>query len=186
MLPIDELNTLEAGIAITMEDPEMNVETKKKVIKDDIEDFLLMCYLLGAEKTEENFKSRNKVYKRDDDKILKALTQEFAGKTIYQEIDEYVESQDVSGVDRVADTGMTRMYSTGAYDAGEQFGGGFKRWRTMMDDRVRETHVFLEGVKVPFERRFYTFDGDSALYPGGFSLASNNVNCRCEIDILPE
>ena len=188
LLPIDELNTLEAGIVLTMTDPNLSKESKKELIKSDIEDFLLLCYLMGAERTETNFREKKPetVYKRDDDKILQAMTQEFNGKTVIQEIDEYVESEDIPSINRVADTGMTRLYSTGAYDAGEQFGGGFKRWRTMMDDRVRETHVFLEGVKVPFESRFYTFDGDSALYPGGFYKAENNVACRCEIDIMPE
>ena len=186
MLPVDELNTLQAGITITMEDPEMNVETKKRVIKDDIEDFLILVYLMGAEETEKNFRSRNVTYRRDDDKLFDALYKEFAGKTIPQEIDGYVDEGDIDSIKMVADTNMTRMYSTGAYDAGEQFGGGMKRWKTMMDDRVRTTHEFLEGVKVPFEKRFYTFDGDSALYPGGFSNAANNVNCRCEIVITPD
>ena len=186
MLPIDELNVLEAGIALTMQDPEMNKETKKKLIKDDIEDFLILAYLMGTERTENNFKSRKIEYKRDDDKLYDALYKEFKGKTILKEIDGYVEADDIPSLNMVADTNMTRMFSAGAYDAGEQFGGGMKKWVTMEDDRVRATHEFIQGVKVPFDRRFYTFDGDSARYPGDFSNPANNVNCRCLIDILPE
>ena len=183
MLPIDELNVLKASIQITMEDETLPKETKKRIIRDDVEDFFLMAYMMGVEKTEETFK---KEYVRDTDKLFNAMYKEFDGKNFIEEIDEYVESLDIPAVEMVADTGMTRMYSAGAFDAGEQFGGKFKRWKTMEDDRVRQTHDFINGVKVPFESRFYTFDGDSALYPGDFYLAKNNCNCRCEIDILPE
>ena len=188
LLPIDELNTLEAGIVLTMTDPNLSKESKKELIKSDIEDFLLLCYLMGAERTEYNFQKKKPdiVYKRDDDKLYDALYKEFKGKTVVQEIDEYVEKGDIPSINRVADTGMTRLYSTGAYDAGEQFGGGVKVWQTMQDDRVRETHEFLQSVKVRSNERFYTFDGDSARFPGDFTNPANNVNCRCMIDYLPE
>jgi hypothetical protein len=51
----------------------------------------------------------------------------------------------------------------------------------MDDDRVRDTHMFLEGVEVPMGERFYTFDGDSAMIPGDFALPENNINCRCTL-----
>lgn len=56
---------------------------------------------------------------------------------------------------------------------------GEKTWITMRDDRVRDTHEYLENQTVPIEEKFYTFDGDSAYAPGGFSTAGNNSNCRC-------
>ena len=60
----------------------------------------------------------------------------------------------------------------------------YKQWRTMLDDRVRETHDFLEGATVPVDARFYTNDGDSARFPGDFMLVENNANCRCLIRLL--
>lgn len=59
-----------------------------------------------------------------------------------------------------------------------------KQWRTMEDERVRDTHTYLDGVKTAADERFYTYDGDSARFPGDFSTAQNNVNCRCWIDIV--
>lgn len=56
---------------------------------------------------------------------------------------------------------------------------GTKTWATMRDDRVRDTHEYLEGQTVSIDEKFYTFDGDSAYAPGGFSTAENNANCRC-------
>lgn len=58
----------------------------------------------------------------------------------------------------------------------------FATWATMRDDRVRETHDYLEGMTQLFGRRFYSFDGDSARFPGDFSLPDNNVNCRCHLN----
>lgn len=54
-----------------------------------------------------------------------------------------------------------------------------KTWQTMRDDKVRDTHDYLENRTIPFNERFFTYDGDSAQYPHGFSKAENNVNCRC-------
>lgn len=54
-----------------------------------------------------------------------------------------------------------------------------KTWQTQKDERVRDTHRFLQGVTIPTDQRFWTIDGDSALTPGGFLTAQNNVNCRC-------
>jgi hypothetical protein len=54
----------------------------------------------------------------------------------------------------------------------------------MLDDRVRETHDYLEGVRVGIDDLFYTFDGDAAYAPGGFGDPSNNVNCRCYLTLV--
>jgi uncharacterized protein with gpF-like domain len=59
----------------------------------------------------------------------------------------------------------------------------YKTWVTMRDDRVRETHDYLEGMKIPINEPFVTYDMDEAMYPGGFSLPENNVNCRCTLKI---
>lgn len=183
MLPIDELNTLEAGIRVTMEDPDMPVETKKKMIKEDVLDFLLLAYLMGKEQTEESF---NRSAKMDDDKLSRNLYQKFDGKDFTEEIDEHVEANDVAKINVVADTNMTRMYNAGAYDTAESFGGGVKEWVTMEDDRVRATHEYINRVRVPLKEKFYTFDGDSALYPGAFSDPANNCGCRCQIVVHPD
>ncbi len=87
---------------------------------------------------------------------------------------------------RLIDTESHRDYNTGVYDAAKASGlsGLRKQWLTMMDDRVRDTHSYLEGMIVGIDDRFYTYDGDSAMYPGGFALPQNNVNCRCGIGLI--
>jgi hypothetical protein len=51
----------------------------------------------------------------------------------------------------------------------------------MLDNRVREEHQYLEGQTIDIDDEFYTYDGDHASAPGLFTLAQNNVNCRCEL-----
>ena len=57
-----------------------------------------------------------------------------------------------------------------------------KVWATMEDERVRETHNFLDGVSVPLGTLFVAIDGDSARYPGDFTKAENNCSCRCWLE----
>ena len=51
----------------------------------------------------------------------------------------------------------------------------------MADEKVRDTHQYLELMTVDIDEDFYTYDGDHASAPGMFELAQNNVNCRCEL-----
>ena len=54
-----------------------------------------------------------------------------------------------------------------------------KTWGTMLDDRVRDTHEYLEGVTIPIEAEFYSFRGGSTLYPGQWGIPEEDCNCRC-------
>ncbi len=79
-----------------------------------------------------------------------------------------------------------RLYNTGAYETAKELESSegvtiMKKWHTMKDDKVRDTHIYLEGDRVPLDEKFYTWDGDSALYPGGFSKPENCIGCRCTI-----
>lgn len=78
------------------------------------------------------------------------------------------------------------MEETGAYDRAVSYSEEtglvpHKVWQTMRDDRVRDTHQYIEGVEVPIDAWFYTYDSDMARFPGDFELPENNCNCRCEI-----
>ena len=115
---------------------------------------------------------------------LDTVNLEIAGKTFRDRVMDATTAEEVL---RVIDTEATRDYNAGAYNAAKASGvsGLRKRWYTMRDDRVRDTHDYLEGMEVGLDDAFYTYDGDSAMYPGGFSLPENNVNCRCSVAIVP-
>ena len=84
-----------------------------------------------------------------------------------------------SAILRVLETEGHRIYNEGGYDRAGDCGAKYKQWQTMADDKVRDSHAYISGEKIPINDLFYTYDGDSALTPGGFDLAENNANCRC-------
>ena len=114
---------------------------------------------------------------------LQTVNMEIAGKTFR---DRVMDENTAEEIIRLIDTEAVRDYNTGAYNAAKASGipNLRKRWYTMNDDRVRDTHQYLEGMVVGIDDKFYTFDGDSALYPGGFDDPKNNVNCRCSVGIV--
>lgn len=116
----------------------------------------------------------------------KAVNLDIKGETWRDRIYEQLDADSIDGILRIIDTEAHRDYNTGVSDAGEESGvsGIKKQWLTMLDEKVRDTHSYLEGVVVNLEDKFYTFDGDSARFPGDFSLPENNVNCRCGIALL--
>lgn len=82
---------------------------------------------------------------------------------------------------RIAETESHRIANKAALDTAKYAGATKKTWATMLDDRVRESHDYLEGMTVDIDEDFFTFDGDHAPAPGLFETAENNVNCRCEL-----
>ena len=145
----------------------------------------------------------NRPVRIDVDDMEKSVFKDIAGKDWEQRVSEYYDSDSgtVDDVIRVVDTDMNRVYNDSVLDVGEKANAGrvewsnedlpapdtkdrvMKTWQTMLDNRVRDTHEYLEGMTVPVGRRFYTYDGDSARYPGDFSNPANSINCRCRISL---
>lgn len=107
-----------------------------------------------------------------------ALNKKYDGLTFSDRVQAYAEMGNKSDIIRVVETDGNRIYQSGG-NIGAKGIAKTKTWRTMQDDRVRDTHDYLDGVTVPYDERFYTYDGDSARFPEDFALPSNNVNCRC-------
>ena len=115
----------------------------------------------------------------------KAVNLEIDGKTFRDRVREQIGLMSLPGLTRIIETEAHRDYNTGVQEAGQRSGVPVrKQWNTMLDGRVRDTHDYLEGAIVGIEDRFYTYDGDSALAPCGFSLPENNINCRCWITLV--
>ena len=145
----------------------------------------------------------NRPVRIDVDDMEKSVFRDIAGKDWEQRVSEYYDSDSgtVDDVIRVVDTDMNRVYNDSVLDVGEKANAGrvewsnedlpapdtkdrvMKTWVTMADDRVRDTHDYLEGMTVPVDGRFWTFDSDYARYPGDFQLPQNNINCRCRISL---
>lgn len=135
-------------------------------------------------------KAVNDQIKSENDQIEIAPAENFAANLsdISAQISKTAQSL-VYDLSRLAETEAHRVLNEAILDSALDYAEKnpektvMKTWATMLDDRVRETHDYLEGVTVPADARFYTFDGDSAMAPGGFGKAENNCNCRCVLRI---
>ena len=71
----------------------------------------------------------------------------------------------------------------GLYDALDE-GYTHKTWVTMQDNRVRDTHMEVDGTTIPIDEAFQV-GGSELLFPGDDSLgadASELANCRCTVE----
>lgn len=195
--PFDSLNTLRTELDA---DYAAGIEERKRKRQeriDEILEMLIMAYMYGnesanfmlyGETSEEQTATERPVPIRIED-MDEAVFREVAGKNWEQRVTEYINSETgtVDDIIRVVDTDMNRVYNDSILNVAErehQPGKPImKTWETMQDDRVRDTHEYLQSMTVPYDRRFYTYDGDSARYPGDFADPANNVNCRCRIKI---
>ena len=174
---LDELNVITLEIYYSA-----NPKAKVKDVVDDIFDLLVDAYLLGNDHASEMMESMTVI---DIDLMEAAIYRKIDGVDFTERAAKHVQEGDVTALQTLTESEYHRVYEEGVADGVEQFAGEhpgvtvLKTWRTVGDDRVRDTHEDLEGTTVPMGERFYTFDGDSALWPGGFSNAENNVNCRC-------
>lgn len=180
ILPFDELNRLDLQIRERFGDEQLPPsKADEEDIIDMLLDLFLLAYAMGNSVTNDNLSSN---YTPPVDEVMKVVDAKVAGKTWRERVEDYFANggtgEDIS---RIADTEMHRIANTAALNTAKQSGATSKTWVTMLDDRVRETHDYLEGMTVGIDEDFYTYDGDHASAPGLFELAENNVNCRCEL-----
>ena len=186
ILPIDEINALEDRLKVHFND-EGKIKSKQDAedILDEMLDIYLLSYTNGATATNSELGTAEMP---SVEAVDAAVNKPIAGKTWRDRVMEYYESGGtLYDIVRIAETDATRIYNQGAVDAVRANGAEDsvqKRWRTMEDDRVRDTHSYLQGMVVPFGSEFWTWDGDHAEYPGGFILPQNNINCRCVVEVI--
>ena len=188
ILPMDEINALEEKLKPHFEDDgKGRIKSRQDAedIIDELLDLFLLSYANGATATNSELGT---AVMPSVDAVDAAVYAPVAGETWRDRVMGYFDSGGTLYViRRIAETDATRIYNQGAVDAvvaNNATASTVKRWRTMGDERVRDTHDYLEGMEVPFTSRFYTYDGDSADYPGGFSLPENNINCRCIVEVI--
>ena len=200
MLQFDEINRLAEEIyARTASLP---AEKRKEEICDEIEDLLIIAYAFGQERVYEEAGIPNdqevrkpggrrgeqvpEIPQSSSEDVYRAIYKPVAGETFEERIERRIEENtlDLPALQRIVETEYHRVEETGAYDTAFIVANATKRkpyksWRTMLDERVRSTHVYLEGTEVPIDDLFFTYDNDCAMFPGDFSDPDNNINCRC-------
>ena len=188
ILPIDEINALADRIKVYFEDDgkgRIKSRQDADAIIDEMFDLFMLSYVYGANATNAELGTDAMP---SSDAADSAVYKPVAGETWRDRVNGYYESGgSLSDIVRIAETDATRIYNQGALDAVEANGAQgrtIKRWQTMMDDRVRDTHSYLEGMEVPYNEDFYSFDGDHAPAPGMFQMPQNNINCRCVVEVI--
>lgn len=152
-------------------------------LEDTIFDYLLYCMTFGMGYANEQLKSNKKI---SVDKVEEIIDKKVAGENWRDRLHRYYSEDDFRTFPNLLDTEGRRVFNETAFETAKINGATFKTWQTMEDIRVRDTHDFLQGVTIPIMDRFYTFDGDNALTPFGFSKAENNCNCRCYLEFKKE
>ena len=109
----------------------------------------------------------------------KSINRKIEGKDYKQRIREYMADGTPADIARVIGTDAHRIYNDAMYDQAVRNGATKKTWRTMQDPRVRDSHQYLDGVTVPIDAEFYTYNGNHTMYPSQFGIAEEDVNCRC-------
>ena len=179
ILPFDELNAFAQNLPTHFEDGKIKSKEDEEDIIDELLDLFLLAYALGNSVTNDNLSSN---YRPSVDEVMRVVDERVADKTWRERVEEYFSSGGTEAdIVRIADTESHRIANTAALTTAKEAGAKTKTWVTMMDDKVRDTHSPLEGVSAPINGEFITWDGDRAQAPGLFSMASNNVNCRCEL-----
>ena len=167
-LPFDEITNL-AKERLSLEYVE---QAEAEEIEDTLLGLLIFAFVMGYGDTTSDI----------SDKALETVNKEIDGETWKTRLREHIANEDIQGIYRLAETEIHRDYVSGTLDRAIDDGYKTKTWRTARDDRVRDTHDYLENMTVGIDDYFYTFDGDGAQAPSGFALAENNCNCRCYLD----
>lgn len=180
VLPFDELNSFADRVRERYgKDPLPKSKVEEEDVIDELLDLFLLSYAMGNSITNGNLSSN---WEPTLDEMSDTVNAKVAGKTWRERVKEYFnDGGTIDDIVRIAETEAHRIANTAALETARQGGATRKTWATMLDDRVRETHDYLEGVTVGIDDDFITFDGDKASAPGLFSLAQNNINCRCEL-----
>lgn len=194
LMPFDELNTLKEEITDVMALPVAERKEYEDFFYDEILDLLIMSYVFGNEAANDMLSlSDDDAIEIERNKLTESVDKKIAGKNWKERFREYFENEDATAEDimRVAETDSHRIYNEAIYAVGEAADSGaagekakgvvMKTWETMLDDRVREQHQYLEHTTIPFDSYFYTYDGQPTLAPGMFGVPQLDIGCRCRL-----
>lgn len=146
----------------------------KTEIEDSLLDLLIMAYVFGKEDVEESLKTK---IDTDVDKMEKSVSKKIKGETWKDRIEK---SETLEEIKRIFVTESHRVFCDGQWDSADGI-ATHKTWVTMQDEKVRDSHWYLDGLTVKIDEYFYTLNGDRAKHPGEFGVASEDINCRCRL-----
>lgn len=184
VLPFDELNRFNEDLRKRYGTEKLKVDDLDEIL-DEMLDLFLLAFAQGNMVTQENlaYLAQNKEFPKPTiNEVMEVVSAKVAGKTWEERTKDYfANGGSVDDIVRIAETETHRIANTSALSTAKKIGAKSKTWSTMLDDRVRDTHDYLESMTVGIDEDFVTYDGDSASAPGLFQLPQNNISCRCEL-----
>ena len=183
ILPFDELNNFTLKLRGMFPEgklpPREEAKEEEEDIIDEMLDLFLLAYAMGNNVTNANLSSE---WTPSLDEAMEVVDERISGKTWRERVEDYfANGGSVDDLIRIAETETHRDANESALNTAKRAGAKTKTWITMADEKVRDTHQYLELMTVGIDEDFYTYDEDHAPAPGMFLLPNNNVNCRCEL-----
>ena len=179
----DELDAFVSGFRTREFNPKEMTKREEDDIIDELLDLYLLAYYEGSQDAARELLIDVEPSVRDAGEII---NKPIDGKTYKERVREYLNGEmgettgtPAEAIARVADTDSVRIYNEAKLTVAKGNGAKTKTWHTMEDNKVRDTHVVLDGVTAPIDGYFYTYTGERAQAPGQFGSASEDVNCRC-------
>ncbi|MCI6998031.1 MAG: phage head morphogenesis protein [Eubacterium sp.] len=122
-------------------------------------------------------------------KVVAEISRGFATGKSYQDMAKELSNKMISPFSpsynqalRIARTEGARVNNATAFEAmkkAKKFGLDIvKQWDSTLDNRTRPHHRRLDGQIKEIEE-YFEVGGNRALYPCGFGIASEDINCRC-------
>ena len=180
ILLFDEINAFKTHLQALKSPDRESKPSRSMDLSDEVLDLLIMAYIFGTNDANEMLGGSEEPTM---DEMMSAIEKKTDGKDFRERISEHIEDGGVELIATVADTESIRVYNEAVLNTGIKLGAKEKTWHTMEDEKVRDTHSPLDGITVPIDAYFYTWDGDKAKNPCGFEKASNNCNCRCVLTV---
>ena len=173
LLPFDAINRLERELPIYFENGKIRSKVDLDDIIEEMAELFMLSYLHGKDTVDPNYKPTLRT-------IIETVDDDVAGQTWRERMREHYENGGtIEDVVRIIETEAHRDANTAAYEAAKKAGCKTKTWHTMQDDKVRDTHVYLDGVTIPIDAEFYSFRGGSTMFPGQWGIPEEDINCRC-------
>lgn len=81
----------------------------------------------------------------------------------------------------IAQNEVARASNFASVEGYRQVGIKQKAWQATDDDKVRDSHLEMDGQVVDIDEEFTSGDGNHAPYPCEFGIAEEDINCRCGV-----
>ena len=181
----DELNLLGANFVSEY----LSGTKTNSQIAMDVKNLFIYAYNQGIRSTFEDLDEVDMAMYDDyvtslNEKANKEVYKRFDGKDFDSKIKGYLQDGNADGIQKVIETNYHRLFNAGGYDSAKKYSSDNsktikKQWNTMEDDKVRDTHDYLDKMTTGIDDEFYTFNGNHSLYPGMFGVPEEDINCRC-------